>query len=145
MSKRIMLTLICAALLAGASSKDVVNISDAWVRTPNPAVSVTAGFMTIENPTSRAIALTGVISPAAAVVELHEMKMADGQMSMRKVDRIEIPAGARVKLEPGGLHLMLFDLKETLEAGSRVEFVLQFDDGTEAKIAAIVRSPEGMH
>jgi copper(I)-binding protein len=141
----ILLTFACAALLAGASSGKVVTVADAWVRTPNPAVSITAGFMTIENPTARPVALTGASTSAAAVVEMHEMRMVDGQMSMRKVEKIEIPAGGRVRLEPGGLHLMLFELKEKIVDGTRVEFVLKFDDGTEAKVGATARSPEGMH
>lgn len=140
-----MLTVLGALLLAGAASGNVVKISDAWVRTPNPAVSVTAGFMTLENPTDHPIALTGATTSAAGVVELHEMTMSDGKMSMRKVDRIEIPAGGRVSLAPGGLHLMLFDLKETMEDGDRVEFVLTFDDDTVAKVGAVVRAAEAAH
>ena len=43
---------------------------------------------------------------------------------MRAVPRIELPAGQPVKLAPGGLHIMMFDLKQTLKAGERVPLTL---------------------
>lgn len=145
MMKNLILTLAAALLLTGVAPKNEVTIGDAWVREPNPARSVTAAFMTLENPTDHAIAMVGASSTAAEVVEMHEMTMAEGTMSMRQVDRIEIPANGRVKLEPGGLHLMLINLKGELRDGALVDLVLRFDDGTAATVRASVRAAEHAH
>jgi len=50
-------------------------------------------------------------------------------MRMRMVDggRIEIPAGGTVIMEPGGLHLMLINLTEPLEAGAAYPLTLKFE------------------
>jgi copper(I)-binding protein len=45
---------------------------------------------------------------------------------MRAVREIEIPAGAKVALKPGGLHVMLLDLKQPLVSGDRVPLTLTF-------------------
>ena len=80
--------------------------------------------------------LVGVLSPLAGVAEVHEMKM-DGQvMTMRPVKALELPAGKTVELKPGGLHLMLMDLKQALPAGSSVPvtLVLQDSRGVESRV-----------
>lgn len=139
--KRLIL-LLAGVFLAAAASKPTVAISDAWMREPNPARPVAAAFMTLHNPSTSEIALLNVTSTVAKRIELHEMKTENGMMKMRQVEKIAIPANGTVKLEPGGLHLMLFDLTREVKGGDSVEFGLQFSDGTSAKIIAKVRSAE---
>jgi copper(I)-binding protein len=50
-------------------------------------------------------------------------------MKMRAVPKIDLPAGKEVKLEPGGLHVMLIDLKQPLKVGEKVPLTLVFDAG----------------
>ena len=45
-------------------------------------------------------------------------------MRMRPVARIELPAGKPVKLAPGGLHIMLIDVKQPLKTGDQVPLTL---------------------
>lgn len=52
--------------------------------------------------------------------------MGKDAMTMRKIESIEIPAGKTVKLEPGGLHVMLKGLSRKLEAGERIRVSLVF-------------------
>lgn len=59
-------------------------------------------------------------------------------MKMRPVEKIEIPAESTVKLEPGGLHVMLFDLKKDLAAGDTVEVTLTFSGAGETTVTAEV-------
>ena len=65
-------------------------------------------------------AITKLESPQAKAVEVHSMINDKGVMKMRKIDRLELPAGTTVKFEPGGLHLMLIGLKKPLKAGDTV-------------------------
>ena len=45
-------------------------------------------------------------------------------MRMRPVARIELPAGKTVTLAPGGLHIMLIDVKQPLKTGDKVPLTL---------------------
>lgn len=65
-----------------------------------------------------------------------------GMMEMRPVDRIEVPAGETVALEPGGYHIMLLELAAPLEAGTTLEVTLTFEEGGEQVVTADVRDTE---
>ncbi|HSN68228.1 MAG TPA: copper chaperone PCu(A)C [Thermoanaerobaculia bacterium] len=121
-----------------------VVISDAWVRQPNPAMKMGSAFFTIENRTPVPVSLVAVSTPAAKTVEIHESAVVNGVMSMRRVPGIPIPPHRSAKLEPGGLHLMLIGLAQPLDPGSRIDLVLQFDDGGAALVHAVVREDPGM-
>ena len=72
--------------------------------------------------------LLEVKSPVAESVEIHEMSMNNGVMKMRMLDVLDLPAGKTVKLEPGGFHLMLINLKKPLKAGDNIEISLTVKD-----------------
>lgn len=121
------LCLLC--FLAGCSqANEGVTISDAWVRAMAPGQKVGAAYLTLKSAAETT--LVKAESPVAGSVEIHSMTMNDGVMKMRMLDALPLPAGKTVKLEPGGFHLMLFDLKQPLKAGEKVEFVLHFKDAT---------------
>ena len=74
--------------------------------------------------------------------EIHSMVHENGVMKMRALpDGIEIPAGGMVKLAPGGLHLMLMGLKQTLQAGQMLEVELIFASGRTLRLPAHVKRP----
>lgn len=62
-----------------------------------------------------------------------------GNMSMRPVKDVPVPAGETVNLEPGGIHIMLMDLKRPLKAGEAVPLTLSFAKAGEIKVDATVR------
>ena len=117
-----------------------VAVYDAWIRTPNPAVDVAAGFMTLVSSAPEPLSVVAVSSPAADIVEMHEMKSVDGMMSMQKVSAIRIPPRGTAKLAPGGTHLMLIGLNKPLPR--QTEFTLRLDDGTTVTASAILRDED---
>jgi periplasmic copper chaperone A len=124
-----------------SAGSDVV-VSDAWVRatagTEDP--SMTGAFMALDNEGTGNVSLTGASSPVAGMVELHEMAMVDGSMTMRKIEGgIEIEAGFGQVLMPGGNHVMLMGLSEELAPGDEVELVLEFSDGTTEEMTVPVK------
>ncbi|MBT0963111.1 copper chaperone PCu(A)C [Denitromonas iodatirespirans] len=126
-------------LLAGAAGMaDSIAVEDAHVRQMPAAAPNSAAFLTLINTSTTPIRVTGVGSPVAATVELHD-HIQDGEiLRMRRIDGIDIPAGARVALAPGGKHVMLIGLKQPLQAGTTVDFRLQFADGSSAAFSAPV-------
>ncbi|WP_373768979.1 copper chaperone PCu(A)C [Delftia acidovorans] len=99
----------------------------------------------IRNKGKNADRLIGASTPAAARVELHEMKMEGDIMHMREVPFIELPAGQEVQLRHGqSHHLMLIDLKQPLREGDRFDLTLQFEKAGEYKVKVWVQQPKRM-
>ena len=80
--------------------------------------------MTLVNVSSKEMVLKKIESDVFEVVEIHEMKMNDGLMSMREITDLVIPANGMVQLSPGGKHLMLKKPSQQLVSGQRVEMTL---------------------
>lgn len=102
-------------------------LSGPFVRATLPGAKVGGGYLSIANPSKEADRLVGGSSPAAARVEVHEMKMDGNVMQMRQLkDGLEIPAGGTTELAPGGTHLMLIEIAKPLKQGDMVPVTLEF-------------------
>jgi copper(I)-binding protein len=101
-------------------------ISRPWSRPTVQGMPMGVAYLSITNNGKTADVLTGASSPAAARVEIHQTTFADGMARMRSVTDVTIAPGATVKFEPGGIHLMLVDLKAPLETGKPVPLELHF-------------------
>ena len=62
-------------------------------------------------------------------------------MRMRRIEKIEVPAGETVTLKPGGLHVMLIGLKQTLEPGDAVDLTLVFEDEAKKRFSQEITAP----
>ena len=103
-------------------------ISQAWSRATPGGAKTGGGFLTIENKGSSPDKLVGVSTDIAGKVEVHEMATDNGVMKMRPVEGgLTIDPGKTVKLAPGGLHLMMTDLKSPLKQGDKLPMTLQFE------------------
>ncbi len=60
-------------------------------------------------------------------------------MRMRAVPAIDVAAGATVKFAPGGLHIMLQELKRPLKKGDRVPLTLVFQRAGEVRVELAVQ------
>ena len=122
--------LLILALLYAPGALAELEFSDAWIKNLPPTIPVRAGYLTIHNPGSSTVGVIAVTSDAFASVEIHRSFMQDGMMRMEPVEAIEIEAGSSVKLEPGGLHLMMMMPVEPTVAGEDIDIILQLDDGS---------------
>lgn len=119
---------------AGADRTDgtvragALEISGGFSRATMPNAPVGGGFMTITNTGAEADRLVSVTSAAAGRVEVHQMEMQGDVMRMRALpDGLPIPAGETVELKPGGFHIMLMDLTQTLVEGESITLTLTFE------------------
>ena len=92
----------------------------------------------------KALTLVGVSTPAAGIAEVHEMKMDGDVMKMREMPALDLPAGKTVNFKPGGLHVMLMDLKQPFTKGNRVPMTLRFKDATGVESKLTVMLPVAM-
>lgn len=115
--------------------------------TPEPGLTYgpSAVYLTLTNRGAAADRLVAVRTDAASIVEIHETQMENDVMRMRPLENgLEIPAGERVMLEPGGYHIMLLDLPRDLLPGEAIALTLVFESGVEMVIAAPVRELAAM-
>jgi copper(I)-binding protein len=143
-------------------------VSNAWARaaTDLGAQDTSAIYMTLlSGGEANALLKASVPTDVAATVELHETVQAsdsvtstsqgadssDGSdmdssnmdssdmMQMKPVEKIEIPAGGQVALEPGGYHIMLISLKKALNPGESIDVTLTFEEGDPITTSVTVR------
>jgi copper(I)-binding protein len=122
------------ALSSGALFAQTVEVKDTWARATVPGQKATGAFMKLT--AKEGSKLVSASSPVAGVTEVHEMKMDGDVMKMRAVQGgLELPAGKAVELKPGGYHVMLMDLKSTLQKDTTIPLTLVFKDakGVESK------------
>jgi len=123
-----LLTIGAAVSLAAAAMASDVMVMNAYARASATSVAKSgAVYLTIMNHGSEPDRLIGISTDAARMAHIHETTEEDGVASMRSVDELEIAAHGGQALVPGGLHVMLFDLKEPLKEGSHFKITLQFE------------------
>jgi len=128
-----------ASVLAGAA--DNVSVQEPYVRQAPPNAPATGAFMVIKNNGDKDIKLIKVDNPASKATELHTHLNEGGVMKMRPVPGIEIKAKGEAVLKPGGLHVMMIDLKAPMKEGDVVPMTLTFDDGSSKQVDAKVVRP----
>lgn len=151
MKKLLLVSLLVLALGVAACAPAVdpnadpnITIEDPWARPSPMAEGMGAAYMVFEN-TGGDDALIGARTDVAAVVEIHEVTMEDDVMRMRPVEgqRLSIPAGGDVTLEPGGYHIMLIDLNQQLVPGETFMLTLEFERSGTRDVMVTVRESDG--
>ena len=138
--------LLTSLLAAPPSRADEVKagdlvISQAWSRATPGGAKVGGGFLTIENKGTAPDRLIGGTSDVASKVEVHEMSMKNGVMTMRPLENgLTIDPGKTVKLAPGGYHLMLMDLKNPLKQGDKLAIGLEFEKAGKVQVSFDVQA-----
>lgn len=142
------LSLLAAGLLFAsgvlAAAADQVSVQDPYVRLAPPNAPATGAFMVIKNNGSKDVKVLKADNPVSRVTELHTHLNEGGVMKMRPVSAIDIKAGGEAVLKPGGLHVMLIDLKAPPKEGDVVPITLTFDDGSSKQVEAKVVRPMPM-
>ena len=146
--RRMLVTMFFASFAAAApgaptGAEDTIAgsivISGAWARASLGHAPNGSAYLTIQNQ-GAGDRLVGVRSPVARKVELHSHTMDGHTARMRPVAAIDIPAGATVKLDPSGLHVMFLALKAPLREGERVSLVLVFEKLGDVEVGVDVRT-----
>ena len=112
--------------------------------TPTPPGARTGAvyFRTLVNRGDLADRLIGARTPLAESVEIHRSVMDGDVMRMRRIEALEIPPGAALKLRHGGdTHLMLLGLKAPLQDGQTFPLWLRFERAGEHEVTVWVQTP----
>jgi len=123
---------------AQAGAAPALTVSDAWARATVEGQTGSGVFLRL---TSRQDAqLVGASSDAADRVEIHEMRLVNNVMTMRRIESLPLPAGKTVALEHG-YHIMLIGLKRQLQPGQSVALSLLWLDAKGVRHATEVIAP----
>jgi periplasmic copper chaperone A len=110
-----------------AASPATITIEAPFARATAATAKTATAYLTIVNTGSSDDRLVAAATPVAAEVAPHRMVDDNGVMRMRSLDSIEIKAGGRTELKPGGTHLMLTGLKAPLKEGQTIALTLTFE------------------
>jgi len=126
------------ALSVGAAWADI-RVEQPYARATVPGQRAGGGYLLLENTGKAADRLLSVRADVSASVEMHTMSMDGNVMRMRELDGIDVPAGQRVELKPGGMHIMFMGLKAPLKAGDTFPATLTFQKAGEVKVTVTVK------
>jgi copper(I)-binding protein len=144
-----LIVLLLAAAMPQAGRADPVHIepgepgiivTDAWTR-PSSAGATAAVYLRIANTGTVRDRLIRAETPVAARAAIHTHVMVDDVMKMRHLDSIGVMPNESVPLAPGGLHIMLSDLKKALDPGDSFPLTLVFERSGAISTQVEVRGP----
>ena len=101
-----------------------LRVVDAYAAEPVTA-DVGAVYLTIGNDGDVADTLLSASTPVAAMVHLHRMTPGSGSR-MQVQEAAVVPGRGQLRLQPGGLHLMLMNLSSRPTAGDTIDLTLEF-------------------
>jgi periplasmic copper chaperone A len=142
MRRRIFLVsaLLVATFSAAHAQSGPIEVQDPWARATLGQSRTGAAYLTLSATGPAADRLVSASSPVAAKTELHNHIMVGNVAQMRPVDAIEVAPGSPTLLQPGGLHIMLIDLKAPLQAGTSFPVTLTFEKAGAITVQVAVRA-----
>jgi periplasmic copper chaperone A len=143
------LIVLAFAMLPLAAKADSARIgdlvlSDAWSRATPPTANTGVAYVTVSNQGGEADRLVAVEATVAARAEMH-MHLMDGDIArMRPVQAVDVPPSETIVFRPGGLHIMLVDLKAPLKEGEGLPLTLVFERSGRVRVDASIGEPGAM-
>lgn len=130
---------LAMSIAFAASAAAQVTVREPWIRATVPAAQATGAFM--ELVSKQDARLVEVRSPAAGIIEIHQMSMQGDRMMMSAVESLDLPAGKPVALASGGYHIMMMDLKRQMKAGETVPMTLVIEQKGKKRETVEVQVP----
>jgi iron complex outermembrane receptor protein len=115
-------------------------IEHPWSRPTPPGVTNAVAYFTLLNWGEIEDALVAASSPVAERVEFHQTTVTEGIARMRPLQEVAVAPGRTVKIEPGGIHLMLVGLRRPLVSGAPVPLTLEFRRAGKVQVQLSVES-----
>ena len=124
--KQIIFALILIATMG--NSKAHLKVSDAKIYYIPSSSGPAAGYMDLKNENSFAVSIKNITSLQFDKVEWHRSEIKNGMATMSKIEKPKFTPNQKIRLAPGGNHLMLFKPKESIDRLSNVEITFEYED-----------------
>ncbi|NNM75776.1 copper chaperone PCu(A)C [Sphingomonas sp. ID1715] len=123
------LPILLLAALTACSKEEQLSVTDAYVRFSPVRENPSAAYFTIHGG-PQDVSLIGVSTEVAIRSEMHEsMAGMNGMAGMKPVTNVQVPAGSEVKFEPGGKHVMLWNINPGIKPPKRITLTFSFSNG----------------
>ena len=134
---------LALALTAGAAAQSTskigpIEVSNAWARASAGRAGAGAADFNHGGESDRLVSAKTDVSRTAS---LHAHIMKDNIMRMVRVDGLEVPAGGRATLRPGGHHVMLMGLAQPLMRGHSFPLSLTFEKAGTVTVEVVIMGP----
>jgi periplasmic copper chaperone A len=133
-----LMTAVAAPVHAQTPAPSPIQIENSWAPTSIGQSKTGVVYLTITNHDGALDRLVGASSPAAGKIELHMSEIRNGVARMQAMPKLELEPHQPVTLKPGGLHLMLVDLKAPLRLGGQVPITLTFERAAPVEVVVKV-------
>ncbi|RYD97250.1 MAG: copper chaperone PCu(A)C [Sphingomonadales bacterium] len=110
-------------------------VKDAWVRLAAVPGQPAAGYFTVTG-SDKDDRLLSIDSAVVNKIELHEVGMSGGMMTMRQMADVPVPAGATVGFAPSGNHAMMFGVDARITPGTGIPLLFSFKSGAKIEVEA---------
>jgi len=114
--------------LAGCAKEEQLMVTDAYVRYSPVPDNPSAAYFTVHGG-PQDVSLIGVSSEVAIRSEMHETMPGGDMASMKPIMNVAIPAGSEVKFEPGGRHVMLWNINPGIKPPKSIRLQFAFSNG----------------
>lgn len=138
MKKLFSMILMGVMFVTACTPKEGIEVREAWM---NPASQNTNGavYLVIHNYSEADDALMGASTEIAEAVELHRATVVNDVAKMEVLPSVPLSAGEDVEFAPGGLHIMLVNLREELKVGETIEITLHFQNSADISLSVPVQ------
>jgi copper(I)-binding protein len=144
MKRTISLLVTATLLLHACAPKSGIEAGEAWMR-PTAKGEHGAVYLTLRNYSATDDLLVGAATEAAESVELHESTMVNDVMEMNMLESVPLASGQIIEFTPGGLHIMLVNLKDDVVLGESLQITLQFETHADIILTVPVRQGSGQN
>jgi periplasmic copper chaperone A len=125
---------------AGPEAKPGLVLSKGRLVLPAVAGNPAGAYFDLANGGGAPATVAAVSINGAARAEMHETRGG----SMAPLGTLEIKQGETASFEPGGKHVMVFDLAPAVTAGGTAELTISFADGDKISAPLTVQKAGGM-
>ncbi|ENC9217956.1 copper chaperone PCu(A)C [Campylobacter lari] len=129
--------LLSLAILSTFAIANEITINDPYVRQTPTNSKTTAIFLKLKNNSDKDIKLIKAQSSLSDTTEIHDHIMENGKKMMVQIPQITIKANSSAELKPGGMHIMILNLKENITPQTKANLTLYFDDNSTIKLKDI--------
>jgi len=144
-SKTMMLLLTIAWAGSPIAAEEMLHWQGAWVRSLPPGAEVTAAYGTLMNHGAEVVSITNISSTLGNEAQMHDVMSEGDQRRMVHLPSVDIAPGESLLFQPGGRHIMLIGVTETLAEGNEIELCAESAVGTRACTQAKVRRQAPEH
>ncbi len=141
--RRLCLFFVALMLPLTAHAESIVPnifIRDGWSVPPVAGLNIGVAYVSMVNQYAEPVTLTHITGDVSETIELHTHLLVKDIMQMRQLNELVIEPNQDVTFKPGGLHLMLINLKKPLDVGDSFPVTFHFKDREPVTTTITVRS-----